>query len=264
MSHHKQPRTPAGMRLRALREACGKTQLDVELDANLGIGYLQRLERGKVQQPERDTLDRILAVLDAAFQERQEILESFGYAITIAMPNQIEIQWAVNNFQAEVQQAAFPMYLLDCGHRLLAWNALVPNLFSELKTAAQGTLMPRLIFDPMKGIAASVLNPDTFFSAQVRILQYEKQRCSSEVWYSGFLDEMSQYETFNKYWYRVDTVSRAQVPMRPLTPLKLDVGQGLIQFRLIAETFGQDPRFRVVYYLPDDLATFRQGLQWQG
>jgi transcriptional regulator with XRE-family HTH domain len=48
--------TPGGKRLRALRNDYGKTQLAVELDANLGTGYLQRLETGKVQQPERDTL----------------------------------------------------------------------------------------------------------------------------------------------------------------------------------------------------------------
>ena len=52
--------------------------------------------------------------------------------------------------------------------------------------------------------------------------------------------------------------------MRPLVPLKLDTGHGLTQFRLIAETFVQDPRFRVIYYLPDDADTLRQCLEWQG
>ncbi len=47
---HKQA-TPGGNRLRALREYRGRTQLDVELDASLGIGYLQRVESGKVRHP---------------------------------------------------------------------------------------------------------------------------------------------------------------------------------------------------------------------
>ena len=78
MSHYKQPHTPAGLRLRALRESSGKTQLDVELDASLGLGYLQRLELGKVQQPEQATLDRILDALNVSFMERREVLALYG------------------------------------------------------------------------------------------------------------------------------------------------------------------------------------------
>ena len=52
--------TVGGNRLRALREYVGRTQLEVELEANLGLGYLQRVESGKVQRPERETIERIL------------------------------------------------------------------------------------------------------------------------------------------------------------------------------------------------------------
>src|SRR4051794_30865073 len=122
MRHHKKPRTPGGFRLRALRESCGKTQLDVELDANLGIGYLQRLELGKVQQPERDTLERILAVLGVGFIERREVLALFGYSVSPANPSEIETRWAIDVFRSNFQQDTIPVYLLDCSHRLLAWN----------------------------------------------------------------------------------------------------------------------------------------------
>jgi transcriptional regulator with XRE-family HTH domain len=263
MSHLKEPRTPGGIRLRALRESCGKTQFDVELDANLGIGYLQRLELGKVQYPERDTLERILAALGVSFVERRDLFALFGYAVPISIPNEIETQWAIEVFQSEVQQTTIPVYLLDCSHRLLAWNSLVPKLFGVVKTRSSDVLMPRLIFDPINGIAASVLNAETFFSAQIRVLQYERQRCGDEAWYSGFVNEMRQYKTFDEYWTTQNTAGQTQIPMRPLAPLKLDMGYGLAQFRLIAETFVQDPRFRVIYYLPADTATMRQCMEWQ-
>ena len=57
--------TPGENRLRMLRDTYGRTQLDIELDANLGIGYLQRVELGKVRYPERNTLERILTALNA-------------------------------------------------------------------------------------------------------------------------------------------------------------------------------------------------------
>src|SRR5436190_16220399 len=104
MSHQKAPRTPGGIRLRALRETYSKTQLDVELDAGLGIGYLQRLELGKVQYPERNTLERILAALGVSFIERREVLGLFGYAVAISMPSEIETRWAIDVFQSEVKQ----------------------------------------------------------------------------------------------------------------------------------------------------------------
>ena len=88
--------TPGGKRLRALREYRGKTQLDVELDASLGMGYLQRLELGRVKQPECDTVERILTALDARYTERREILELFGYIVDAPIPDADEIDWAID------------------------------------------------------------------------------------------------------------------------------------------------------------------------
>src|SRR5712675_1628857 len=88
--------TPGGRRLKALREATGQSQLAVELEANLGLGYLQRLERGKVQQPERDTLERILPALRVeSFTERRAVLALFGYALATVAPNETEVHWAI-------------------------------------------------------------------------------------------------------------------------------------------------------------------------
>ena len=52
--------TPGGLKLRALRDDRRRSQLWVETEADLGTGYLQRLESGRVAQPVRATLERIL------------------------------------------------------------------------------------------------------------------------------------------------------------------------------------------------------------
>jgi transcriptional regulator with XRE-family HTH domain len=262
MNCHKPLDSAGGTRLRALRAACGKTQLDVELDASLGIGYLQRLELGKVQHPERETLERILAALGASFVERREVLGLFGYAVAMSRPNESETRWAIDVFRSEVKQGTIPAYLLDCSHRLLAWNSLVSKVFGAVPIDSDAVLMPRLIFDPGYGIASAVLNAETFFSAQVRILQFERQRCGDEAWYNGFVDEMRQYQTFDEYWTKYNSAGRGHVPMRPMAELKLRVGQGSAHFRLISESFVQDPRFRVIYYMPADAATIRQCVEW--
>lgn len=263
MRHQQTPYTSGGPRLRAVRAAYGKTQLDVELDASLGIGYLQRLELGKVQHPERETLERILAALGANYLERREILGLFGYTVAISIPDEAETRWAIDVFQSEVKQDSIPVYLLDCSHRLLAWNSLVGKLFEAISTQTIGEFMPRLIFDPGYGIVSSVLNAQTFFSTQVRILQFERQRFGDEVWYDSFIDKLRQYPTFDEYWTQYDTPDREPVPLRPAAQLTLTAGHGVARFRLISETFAQDPRFRVIYYMPADTATIQQCLAWR-
>src|ERR671936_568003 len=73
--------TPGGERLRALREAAGRTQLWVELEAELGTGYLQRLESGKGGQPGRATLGRILGALGAGYSERRGGVAPFRFFV---------------------------------------------------------------------------------------------------------------------------------------------------------------------------------------
>src|SRR5205823_140648 len=126
---HAQSRTPGGARLRVLRETARRSQLWVEAEAELGTGYLQRVESGRVVQPERPTLERILAALDARYSERRQVLELFGYTVTTPPPTDDKRAWAAEVSRWELTDAPFPAYVLDCTHRLVAWNRLVPFLW---------------------------------------------------------------------------------------------------------------------------------------
>lgn len=264
----KSSNTPGGNRLRALRDYYGWTQLDVELEANLGIGYLQRVESGKVQQPERETLERILAALNARYTERRDILELFGYVVDAPLPSEDEIQWAVDVYQSEIDSAVFPAYLLDCAHRLLSWNVLVPKLFrmngSTIRPAmVQRVSMLKVIFDPAYQVASRINNPDVFFPAQIRALRYEMQWFHDEPWYEALLDEMLECPLFEHYWREAESGPTYHVAGRPLVLFQLDLPEtGLLQFRLISEPFAQDRRFRVLYYLPAEPKTIQQCLIW--
>ena len=253
--------TPGGKRLRALRNDYGKTQLAVELDANLGTGYLQRLETGKVQQPERETLERILAALGAQYSERREVLEMFGYLVSTPIPSPAAIEWAVAACQAELDSALFPAYLLDCAHRLLTWNAFVPRLFDlqhmrhQAKTAYISML--KVVFDPAYQFSPQIINREAFFLAQIRALRYERQRFQDEAWYSDLIRDMRQCPEFETCWTNPSTTP-ALFAARPLTLLKLAAKDAdILQFRLLSEAFVQDRRFRIIYYLPADTRTIQ-------
>lgn len=260
--------SPGGNRLRILREYYGQTQLDVELEARLGIGYLQRVEAGKVQQPERETLERILAALGARYTERRDILELFGYVVDAPLPTEDDIQWAIDVCLSEIDSAVFPVYLLDCAHRLLSWNLLVPKLFKmegsrNRPAVAPRVSMLRVVFDPAYGVVSWIANPDVFYPAQIRALRYEMQWFRDEPWYRALLDEMLQCPLFERYWREAERGPTYHVAGRPLALFQLDLPEtGLLQFRLISEPFAQDRRFRVLYYLPAEPKTMQQCLVW--
>ncbi len=254
--------TPGGNRLKTLREFAGKTQLEVELDASLGMGYLQRVESGKVRHPERDTLERIVAALGARYTERRDILELFGYVVDAPLPNAEEIQWAIDACRAELRSAVFPAYLLDCAHQMVAWNAFVPKLY-RLDPQAKRLSMLHIIFDPAYKVTPMIANPEEFFPAQIRALRYEMRLFRGEPWYGALIDEMRHCEIFEKYWAQSETQQAYYIPARPLVPIELNLPVvGRLQFRLVSEQFAQDRRFRVIYLLPAEPRTMQQCLAW--
>jgi transcriptional regulator with XRE-family HTH domain len=264
----RQPPTVGGARLRALRERAGKPQLLVEAEADLGTGYVQRIESGKVRQPERATLERILAALDARYSEQREILALFGYTIATSLPTEEELVWARHVCHDELHGVPFPAYLLDCGHRLIAWNRYVPHILVAVEDdpkQAQIThwCMFHLWFDPRYGTTLLVQNPTTFFAQMVHALQHEMQLFGNETWHHTLIHRLGQeLPLFKHYWEQRHSTSYV-IAARALVPVQLALpGAGRLQFRLSTERFTRDARFRIVYFFPGDPATMQQCAAW--
>jgi transcriptional regulator with XRE-family HTH domain len=267
--HSEHTATLGGRRLQALRKQAGKTQLIVEADAELGSGYMQRIESGKVQQPERATLERILAALDASYSERRDILALFGYLIHTPLPTDAEVVWARAASHEDLHTVPFPAYVLDCGHRLLAWNRYVPKLMPILAGESTDRYMEpgsifRLWFDPRYHVTQRVHNAEIFLAQVVRALRHEMELFGGEPWYHALIDQLvHDLPLFRRYWERGNetggtaSAARALVPVHLLTP-----DGGLLQFRISAEPFTHDARFRVVYFLPADPFSIRQCAAW--
>lgn len=259
---------PGGTRLRQLRRAAGKTQMWVELEAELGSGYLQRLESGRVVQPVRPTLERILTALDARYTERREVLEMFGYTVATDPPTSGDIDWAREVSRYELNAALFPAYMLDCTLRLLAWNRFVPRLLGvepAHPSLQQLTSRPLLAlwFDPQALLAPLVAEPDVFLPSMIRAFRYELALLGDEPWLTPLLDEMFGIERFERYWEQVEREQLPATAARSLLPVRLNVpGSGILEFRLSVEHFTRDARFRVVHFLPADPHTMHTCAEW--
>jgi transcriptional regulator with XRE-family HTH domain len=260
--------TPGGARLRALRERAGRTQLWVELEGDLGAGYLQRVESGRVSQPERVTVERVLDALQAPYADRREILQLFGYAVAGRLPTDAEVAWACEASRRELGAVEFPAYVLDCAHRLIAWNRYFPRL---LGVAADAPLLARLArrsllapwFDPTSPIGQLVADPEAFLPALIRAMRYEMRPFAAEPWYAEVLAELMARPRFRRYSELVEREAAPAGAARALVPVRLVVPEaGMLQFRLAAEPFTRDARFRIVYHFPADPATIRQCAAW--
>ncbi|MBI5931129.1 MAG: helix-turn-helix domain-containing protein [Chloroflexi bacterium] len=255
-------RTEGGAKLRALREASGLTQLEVELEASLGTGYLQRVECGRVQQPERETLDRILTALRASFVQRRDLLAMFGYTVAITPPSEAEIAWAVQQINPLLEKVGFPAYLLDCAHHLLTWNSATEALFSQIgvHNLADFQTSPifRLFFDQQQGILTAIHNATEFLPALIEALRHEISKMNEAAWCNALINHLvEELPLFKTYW-----LTPTQLPLvaaRPLVPFELVLPTGFcLKFRITAEPMTPDPRFRLVYYLPADASTLER------
>jgi transcriptional regulator with XRE-family HTH domain len=155
----RQTASPGGGRLRALREARGRTQLWVEAEADLGTGYLQRLESGRVRQPAQATVERILAALKARYGEARDVLEAFGYLTPTPAPTDADRAWARETCQADLAELMFPAYALDCTARLVAWNDRMPGLLGlppGARSSFPGSIRRRRSARPLPSPVASI------------------------------------------------------------------------------------------------------------
>jgi transcriptional regulator with XRE-family HTH domain len=289
----RQTGTPGGAKLRAVREQAGRSQLWVEAEANLGTGYLQRVESGRVAQPGRATVEKIVDALDARYSERRDVLELFGYLVATPLPTPDEIEWARQSCQHELHDVPFPAYVLDCFTRLIAWNRFVPRLLGDQlripspseeegregvssraptrgisgEATLDGLVGRSLLsawFDPGSLFGALLAEPDVFLPALVRALRYEIEGYRNEAWVVMMLAELqAELPRFRDEWIRVTSEPPPISAARILVPIRLNVpGAGQLQFRLVSEPFVRDTRFRLIYYVPADPVTMRQCAAW--
>lgn len=260
---------PGGLLLRRLREDVDRTQLWVELEAELGTGYLQRVESGRVVQPSRPTLERILSALDAPYAARRQVMDAFGYATQVPLPSDQDLDWARNVAATELESVPFPAYVLDCRHRLVAWNDYFPRL---LEIAQDDPLLGRLAgksmfspwFEPQSVLGRMVVDPDSFLPALVRAFRFEMHHFRAEEWHTPLIDELrEEFPAFRELWERIEREPPPAGSARPVVPARLRMpSRRIVQFRLSAERFASDDRFRFIYYFPADAETMALCDEW--
>jgi len=221
-------------------------------------------------EPQLETLEDMLTVLKASYRDYRIIMSGFGYAPRTPLPLEADIQWARSVSQSWMDEAPYPAYLVDCGHRLHSWNLDAPRLVGLtheelLKQEFHKATVLDLAFNPKFHAALRIVNATTFLPQMVQVMQFELKPFSSEPWCTELIDRFRQeLPGFSVIWDSpTPTLPQQQMTTRVMGPLILDVPKvGHLTFQLWANDFIEDPRFRVVRYLPLNSYTMRQCATW--
>jgi len=147
------PGTALGDLLRHWRDARGKSQLDLSLDAGVSQRHISFIESGR-SIPGRQTLLQLATTLDVPLRERNALLLAAGYA-----PIYTEAAWDAPEMHVITgvlkrmlrQHEPFPALVMDRYWNVLLTNEAAPRFFGrfiDLSLHPQPRNILHLIFDP--------------------------------------------------------------------------------------------------------------------
>lgn len=145
--------TALGDLLRHWRDARGKSQLDLSLDAGVSQRHISFIESGR-SVPGRQTLLQLATTLDVPLRERNALLLAAGYA-----PIYTEVAWDAPETHVITgvlkrmlrQHEPFPALVMDRYWNVLLTNEAAPRFFGrfiDLSLHPQPRNILNLIFDP--------------------------------------------------------------------------------------------------------------------
>jgi transcriptional regulator with XRE-family HTH domain len=264
-----------GTLLRALRQDARLSLIDLagRLDdqgVRIDSAHLQRIETGKILQPAAGTLDAILSVgLHAPYRTRRDVLETFGYRLSWALPTDQDIVDGHRLCAQELQSATWPAYLMDHGQRVWAWNRYVPRLLGlapddPAPARFVGLTVLDLVFNPAVGINLMIANAERFRPLFLRMFRIQTQPHADEPWFQDLLERAREWPGFEELWSEVPKDAEDVLATEPIIPIEFAV-PGVdhpLRFRIALIYLSLDPRFQVVHWIPYGATTLRHCAQW--
>ena len=172
------------------------------------------------------TVERILEAIQAPYADRREALQLFGYAATSGLPTPEELIGAREAARRELAAVGVPAYVLDCAHRLVAWNGTFPLLLGVRRTIrgsdnSQVGRSWRRWFEPTSPLGRLVVDPDEFLPALIGAMRQRDPVIPSRALVRGrSWTEPMALPRFRHYHAQVEKTApisggRALVPVWP-------------------------------------------------
>ncbi len=268
--HRQNGSASGGSKLKRLRESKKLSQL--ELDLIIAQSNYSRIERG-LSKPSKEKLDAILDAFDASFNDRQDILKSFGYLPPYPLPDHKETEAIRQRCQPILDELPIPAYLTDLVTRLVAWNPLFAKLTGGMRdtlTQLKGEPLFKAQFASRLGLRQLMEGVEEILRIDVYGIYDRLAPHSHEKWYQDFIEELCEDPNFQHYWDEVVAlgpldpapVSFANHILHPRRFYLSNEGSAVLTFYANYEVLQNDSRFQMIYLVPADPMTIRQLERW--
>lgn len=261
----KQPVQSVGDRLRLLRRERGLNGDDLARWAGVSRTTLSHLENDVSEHRSKKTIENILKALDAVKPltavERKAFLAAFGYCDEDSLPTTADIGKAVQAWQDLFKESHQPAYLVDYAQRIHDWNDLALRLLGieDKHLIPADITVFDLTFNPVLQRGIVLLNAEDFMPHMIAVTKSEFLPFLETDWCRKCLEKAwADYPVFKHLWDSVPDSALPNVNVHAMGPLLLrdrDDPERQLSFQLLGTDLVQDPRFRIIQYMPLDEET---------
>ncbi len=231
---------------------------------------LSRIEQGKVGNPSREFIDRLIKIMKLEEEEKNTLLLAGNY-----LPTLEEIEQAKKIYESLIDNWPFPATVFDFSWRVMGANMKcakvypVPDKFKDLFRNLQVNRLEVLFDDDFvqnKFLRGSDLqNWHDFLTnllAQYRSLQKNRTK---ENWYILLIKKMLSNKLFRTLWQRVQFTEEKGIIQNygRKKVVHPDDRSKRLEFHVFLEPLMRDSRFYIDLQLPADETTFEYFKQKQ-
>lgn len=244
-----------------------KNLSQMEIAFSLGwrdASRLSRFEQGRVENPSRELLDRIIELMGLKEEEKNHLLYTGNY-----LPTKEEIEEVRKKTDPIIQKWPYPAIVLDFSWRIIRQNKtslILHKIDSKAKKKIEEELLSviEILFDP-NFAHNKYLKEEEFKKWHGWLLEviihykYAQKNRTKEKWYVELIKKMMKNELFRKLWKEAQLTELDQIVTNYGCKFLIspEDKNKRLNFNFFIVPFLKDPRFNIEFFAPSDIETFK-------
>ncbi|KKP59860.1 MAG: hypothetical protein UR52_C0002G0088 [Candidatus Gottesmanbacteria bacterium GW2011_GWA1_34_13] len=239
-----------------------------QLEVAFAMGWsepsrLSRIEQGKVSNPSREFLEKLMIIMKLEEEEKNDLLLIGNY-----LPSSDEINSVKKIYQPFINNWPYPVVVLDFSWRIIDINIVhikiyrVPkNLLEQIKKHQINLL--EIVFDEDYMLNKEIKNKElvdwhiVLENMLIQFISSQKTR-TKEDWYISLIKKMMSNKLFRELWQKAQLFKEVGI-VRNFGLKKLlhpDDNNKRLEFTFFIEPLMIDPRFQIELHVPANKETF--------
>lgn len=240
-----------------------------QLEIAFALGWkepsrLSRIEQGRVGNPKRKLLDRLMEAMRLSEEEKNRLMLVGNY-----VPMAIEISRAAKKVSPIVSKWPYPIIMYDYLWRIVDENTHATKLYQAEKVLGKSSAKEyphvlELMFHP--DFAQNKLREDTNLEEWKKGLmhllihfRHTHSMRTKERWYMELVARMMNNQLFRALWNESQDVALTDVLVHYTPKALIDPmdAKRVLNFNIFYVPVREDPRFTLEFHTPADAVTMK-------